>query len=81
MKTETEKTAANILKRQSKYFLSYHTGKRLQTANNTLLGVFLYIYKVLAYVPNIENGCKRDFLGCKGAKIGKTYVITQQPHI
>jgi hypothetical protein len=71
VKTKTEnKTAAKILKRQSKYFLSYHTGKRLQTANNTLLGVFP-IYKVLAYVPNKENGCKGGFEGCKGAKIGQ----------
>lgn len=44
--------------------------KRLQTANNTLLGVFL-IYKVLAHVPNKGNGCKDDFSGYKGAKIGQ----------
>lgn len=30
------------------------------------------IYKVLAYVPNKENGCKDDFSGYKGAKIEKT---------
>ena len=35
------------------------------------------IYKVLAYVPNKENGCKDDFSGYKRAKIGKTYIITQ----
>lgn len=29
-------------------------------ANNAVLGVFP-IYKVLAYVPNKENGCKGDF--------------------
>ena len=37
------------------------------------------IYNVLAYVPNKENGCKDDFSGCKRAKIGKTYIITQHP--
>lgn len=40
---------------------------------------FPYIYKVLAHVPNKENGCKVIFSGCKCAKIGKTYIITQQP--
>lgn len=58
----SKKAAANRLKRQSKYFLSYHTRKRLQTANKSVLGVFP-IYKVLAYVPNKENGCKYGFSG------------------
>lgn len=47
--------------------IHYRTGKPLQTANNTLLGVFP-VYKVLAYVPNKENGCKVIFFGLQRCK-------------
>lgn len=36
------------------------------------------IYRVRTYVPNKENGCKRDFLGCKGAKIGRKHEKTDK---
>lgn len=63
-------TATNVPKTKNSTIIYYQARKRLQTANNTLLGVFP-IYKVLAYVPNKENGCKGGFDGCKGAKIGQ----------
>jgi hypothetical protein len=45
--------------------------KRLQTANNTLLGVSP-IYKVRTHTTYIKTAANVIFEGCKGAKIGKT---------
>lgn len=71
MKAETEKDGCKDTQTAKQILSVYQARKRLQTANNTLLCVFS-IYKVLAHVPNKENGCKDDFSGCKGAKIKKT---------
>ena len=54
----------------------YQTGKRLQTANKTVLCVSL-IYKVHANATYNKTPENMIFDGCKGAKIEKTDKSTQ----